>query len=211
MDLEIIQTGSKGNSTIIEKIIMIDCGLPFSKIDKFSNNIKVVLLTHIHRDHFNKSTIKKLARLRPTLRFACGDWMIKDLLECGVSKSKIDIVEVGKSYDYTLFKLEPVKAYHDVSNIGYKIYMDAGNLLYITDTSSIEHINAKGFDFYLIEGNYENEEELRARKLEKAKQGIYIYEDRVSKTHLSKEKAYNFFYENGGENSKLIIMHEHQD
>lgn len=210
INYQIVETGSTGNTTIIEKSIMIDCGLPFKKIEKYYKDIKIVLLTHIHSDHFNKATIKKLATLRPTLRFVCGEWLVKELVECEVSKTKIDIIQAEKKYNYGPFKIEPVTAYHDVPNIGYKIYLEKGKMLYITDTSSIEHIEAKDFDLFLIEGNYKTEE-LKQRKLEKVREGRYSYEDRVSKTHLSQEKALEFFWQNAKESSTLIFMHEHRD
>lgn len=48
MDYEIIASGSSGNALLIEKTILIDCGVPFSKIKPYYENIKVVLLTHAH-------------------------------------------------------------------------------------------------------------------------------------------------------------------
>lgn len=48
MEYEIVQSGSKGNCTIIDKKIMIDCGLPFSKIKDKIKNVKIICLTHIH-------------------------------------------------------------------------------------------------------------------------------------------------------------------
>ena len=39
---------------------------PFKKLNEYYKQLKIVLLTHIHQDHFNKKTISKLAIERPT-------------------------------------------------------------------------------------------------------------------------------------------------
>ena len=124
MNYNIISSCSKGNATVIRDIILIDCGVSFKQLNKVYKDIKLVLLTHIHKDHFNRSTIKKLAKERPTLRFACCEWLLKPLLECGVNKINIDILEIGKKYDYKLFKVVPIKLYHDVEQCGYRVLFD---------------------------------------------------------------------------------------
>ena len=41
--------------------------------------------------------------------------------------------------------------------------------------------------------------------------GIYSYEKDVIENHLSKEKCDRFLYENMGENSNYIYMHQHEE
>ena len=84
-------------------------------------------------------------------------------------------------------------------------------MIYATDTNKIDHIIAKNYDFYFIEGNYESEEELEQRKMDKLLKGEYYYEDRVKETHLSKVQATEWLMKNIGENSKYIFMHEHKE
>ena len=208
MNYEIISSGSKGNATIINGFMLIDCGVSFAKLKNYYKKLSVILLTHIHTDHFNKSAIKKIAFNKPTIKFVCGEWLVKDLIECGVKKQNINIVDFNNTYNFNTFILEPVLAYHDVPNCGYKIEIEDKKLIYITDTCSIDHIEAKEFDYYLIEGNYENEEELQKRIELKKQNNIFVYETRVSKTHLSKEKALKYFLENAKDESELIYMHE---
>ena len=71
MNYKIISSCSTGNAVTIKGIILIDCGVTFKRLEKYYKNLKLVLLTHIHSDHFKKETIKRLAQERPTLRFAC--------------------------------------------------------------------------------------------------------------------------------------------
>lgn len=211
MTYKIIGSGSDGNGLIIEETILIDCGISFKKLKGDYRKLKIVLLTHRHQDHFNKATIKKLAIERPTLRFGCCEWLVKDLVECGVEKKNIDVLEIGKIYDYKDFKVIPIKLYHDVPNNGYKLKINGNKLIYATDTNRIDHIIAKDYDFYFIEGNYESDEELAQRKSDKLLTGEYSYEDRVKETHLSKVQATEWLMENMGENSKYIFMHEHRE
>lgn len=210
MNYKIINTGSDGNATILEEIILIDCGVSFRRLNKYYKQLKIVLLTHIHQDHFNKKTISKLAIERPTLRFACCRWLVEDLIKCGVNKKNIDVLEFGKKYNYGLFILVPIKLYHDVPNCGYRIFMKNKRVVYMTDTRTLEGITAKDYDLYLIEGNY-SEEELAERIKEKTSKGEFVYENRVKQTHLSKEYTSNWLLENMGDNSDYVFMHEHKE
>lgn len=208
MNYNIISSCSKGNATVIRDIILIDCGVSFKQLTKVYKDIKLVLLTHIHKDHFNKSTLKKLAEERPTLRFACCEWLVKDLIKCGVNKRNIDILEIGKKYDYKLFKVIPIKLYHDVEQCGYRVLFEDYKVIYATDTKTVEGISAKNYDLYLIEANY-TEEEIQDRIKKKQEQYKYAYEFRAKDNHLSKEKCDEFLLKNMGENSKYVYMHQH--
>lgn len=205
MNFKIIGSGSDGNAVVIEDTILIDCGISFKKLKEYYKKLEIVLLTHIHSDHFNKSTIKKLSEERPTLRFGCCEWLVKELVECGVNKKNIDVYEIDKIYSYRYFKVIPVILYHDVSQCGYKLKINGNKLIYATDTNRIDHIKTKNYDYYFIEGNYENEEELHNRS------DNDYYEKRVKETHLSKVKAMEWLLKNMGENSKYIFMHEHKE
>lgn len=208
MNYKIISSCSTGNATIIRDIILIDCGVTFKRIEKYYKRLKIVLLTHLHSDHFKKETIKKLAQERPTLRFACCEWLLQPLLECGVLRKNIDVLQIGTRYDYKLFKIVPIKLYHDVPQCGYRVLFDDYKVIYMTDTRTVEGIVAKNYDLYLVEGNYE-EEELEQRIKQKQEEGLYYYESRVRNTHLSKGQATDFLLNNMGKNSEYVFMHEH--
>lgn len=212
MNYRIIESGSSGNATIVENIILIDCGVSFKKLKDYYQELKLVLLTHIHSDHFNKTTLKKLVKERPTLRFGCCEWLVKDLIECGVDKRNIDVYDNISSFKYsdnlivTTFDLQ-----HDVLNCGYKLFVNDKKYFYATDTNSLENIEAKDYDMYFIEGNYEDKKQLEERKQKHIEKGEYYYEDRVEKTHLSQVQATEWLMENMGSNSQYIFMHEHKE
>ena len=208
MNYKIISSCSTGNATIIRDIILIDCGVTFKKLEKYYKQLKIVLLTHVHQDHFNRSTIKRLAQERPTLRFACCEWLLQPLLECGVERRNIDILQIGTKYDYKLFKIVAIKLYHDVNQCGYRILFDDYKVIYMTDTKTIEGISAKNYDLYLVEANYK-ENELEGRIKQKQLQGDFTYEWRVKDTHLSEEQCVEFLLNNIGKNSEYVFMHQH--
>ena len=147
---QVVSSGSKGNCVIYHNSIAVDMGIPYKTIATYKNNLQLVLLTHVHGDHLNVSTIKKLAFERPTLRFACGEFLTKHLQ--GIKN--IDVIEVGKIYDYGSFKISPIQLYHDVPNFGYRIFKDETKIIHATDTAHLEGITAKDYDLYCIESNY---------------------------------------------------------
>lgn len=210
MKYNIISTGSKGNATIINDWILIDCGVSFRALREVYANLKIVLLTHIHSDHFRKSTICRLAKNRPTLRFACGGWLVQGLIDCGVNKKNIDVLEAGKQYDYGLLSVSPVKLYHDVPNYGYRVFINGKKLFYATDTNTLEGITAKGYDLYMVEANYEDED-IWNRIQKKRENGEYVYETGVLHTHLSRKKCDDFIYANIEPGGEYIYMHQHED
>lgn len=205
MTYKIINTGSDGNCTIVDDIIAIDMGVSYKRLNSYVDKLKLVLLTHCHFDHFNKITIKQLAKNRPTLRFGCCEWLVQELIDLGVDRRNIDVYSIGKKYNYDLFQIVPIRLYHDVPQCGYRLFMNDEKLIYATDTYTLEGIKAVGYDYYLIEGNYQDEEELKSRAVND------YYESRVKRTHLSKEYATNWLLENMGLNSVYCWMHEHKE
>ena len=192
---EIISTGSKGNAVVINEFVLADCGVPFKALQRHYKRLKLVLLTHIHSDHFHRTTLRMLAEARPTLRFACGKWLVKDVVDSGVPKGQIDVLEYGTIYNYGICNVIQFPLVHDVPNCGYKIHFPIGKVIYATDTNNLHGITARDYDLFLIEANYideEIQEKIRAKK----EAGEYAYELRVLKNHLSKAKCDDFIYRN---------------
>lgn len=213
MTFDVIATGSQGNAVTLGGEILIDCGVPYKKIAHIVPTLKLVLLTHRHQDHFNPTTIKRLHRERPALRFGCCEWMVPNLISAGVSPLVIDlyIPDALGFYRYgDRFKVLPFPLLHDVENCGYKIIFGEKRVLYATDTSTLDHITAQGFDLYLIEANH-TEDELADRIRRKNEAGEYVYEHRVEKTHLSRESADAWLAMNAGRNSEVIYLHQHKE
>ena len=209
MEYEIISTGSQGNAVVVNKTVLVDVGVSFKALKGVYKDLKLVLLTHIHSDHFNARTIKRLADERPALRFGCCQWLVKPLVDCGVPKERIDVYEIGKIYDYKAFKVSPIKLYHNVPNCGYRIFANGEKAIYATDTGHLQGITAKDYSLYLIEANY-TEGDLEQRIIEKTAAGQYCYELYVADRHLSHEQASEFLLANMGQNGKYVFLHQHK-
>lgn len=208
MIYNIISTGSKGNAVILNNRILIDCGVSYKAIAPYVKDLQLVLLTHIHNDHFNKRTVRKLAIERPTLRFGCGEWLLQNLIDCGIQKWRIDIFAENMSNCYKGFQIEMILLHHNVPNCGYKIYINNKKIFYATDTNDLNGITAKDYDLYMIEANYEDDE-IKERIKNKELNGKYAYELQVIKNHLSKAKCDDFIVKNAGINSKFVYLHGH--
>lgn len=217
MTYNILGSGSTGNGTIVFDHILIDCGLPFTKIAPYAKEIQLVLLTHRHSDHFNPSTIRTLHSWRPTIRFACCEWMAPLLDAAGVDLRHIDVLEPDTAYEYGMFLVQPFRIPHNVPNCGWKIFhrmitghgIDSESLFYATDASNLDGIEAKDFDLYMIECNH-REDEIQERIAAKEAAGEYAYEVNAAENHLSWEQTMEWLQENGP-NSKFIPMHQHVD
>lgn len=208
MIYNIISTGSKGNAVILNDLILIDCGVPYRAIKPYAGNIQLVLLTHIHGDHFNRSSVHRLAAERPTLRFGCGKWLARDLIDCGVQKWRIDIFTPNVLNRYSFVDISMVTLNHNVPNCGYKIFMNNEKIFYATDTNDLRGITAKNYDLYMLEANYEDEE-IKDRIRKKEENGEYAYERQVLHNHLSKAKCDDFIVRNAGIGSRFVYLHGH--
>ncbi|WP_454983642.1 MBL fold metallo-hydrolase, partial [Capnocytophaga sputigena] len=177
---KVISSGSKGNAVIYNNAIMVDCGVSLKALEAVKRSLKIVLLTHKHGDHLKIRTLQRLQAERPALRVACGDFLLEEL-PC---IKNIDVLQVGKIYDYGAFKVSPVKLYHDVPNFGWRIFLPNGQkIFHATDTVHLEGITAKGYDLYAIEHNYC--EEYIQQAIEEARaNGEYTHAYGNINTHL---------------------------
>lgn len=204
----VLMTGSTGNCVIVNKSVMIDCGVPYKTVSPYMDDIKLVLLTHIHSDHFKASTLKKMAFEKPSLQFGVCSWLLKPLVEAGVSKRQINVLTVNLRYYFGICYVIPVEMVHDVPNVGYKLQFKDGKVFYATDTGTLSHVIAKGYDLYLVENNYEDAE-IRARMDAKIESGQYVYEYRAMQYHLSKNKCDDWLERNRGPTSEFVYLHGH--
>jgi hypothetical protein len=210
MKYEIIESGSKGNAVIFNDIVMVDCGIAFKKLIPYYKNLQLVLLTHIHSDHFNKATIKRLAKERPTLRWGCPAWLLVPLVECGVKTKNIDFLCLGGTYQYAFGTVLSFFLHHDVDNCGYKITLNTEeSIVYATDTCSLPDL--PNCDYYFVESNYKNTDELAERMRAKLELGDFAYEKRVADYHMSEEYVLNWLVKNGKPDSKHVFLHEHEE
>lgn len=201
---KVISSGSEGNAVIYNNAMMVDCGVSLKALQEVKRSLKIVLLTHKHSDHLKIRTLQRLQAERPTLRVACGDFLLEEL-PC---IKNIDVLQVGKIYDYGAFKVSPIKLYHDVPNFGWRIFLPNGQkIFHATDTVHLEGISAKGYDLYAIEHNYC--EEYIQQAIEEARaNGEYTHAYGNINTHLSIQQARAFIEANRKESSEVLELHK---
>ena len=212
VDANVVASGSSGNAVIIENKILVDCGVPFKALEPFAKDLNLVLLTHRHSDHFKRSTIRRLSKERPTLRFACCEWMLPCLIQEHVQPSRIDVLKKENAwYNYRNLgiRLKQQHTLHDVPNCCWHIEVNGKKTFYATDLATTEGIEAPGYDLYLIEANREREE-LERTIAEKREREEFVYEYRVIGTHLFEEQAREFLVNNMDEHSRYIFLHRHK-
>ena len=202
--VKVINSGSEGNAVIYNNAIMVDCGVSLKALQEVKRSLKIVLLTHKHSDHLKIRTLQRLQAERPTLRVACGDFLLEEL-PCN---NNIDVLQVGKIYDYGAFRVSPVKLYHDVPNFGWRIFLPSGQkIFHATDTVHLEGITAKGYDLYAIEHNYC--EDYIQQAIEEARtNGEYTHAYGNINTHLSIQQARAFIEANRKESSEVLELHK---
>ena len=210
MEFEIVSTGSKGNAVVLDRSILVDCGVPFKWLSDVYKDLRLVLLTHSHGDHFQAKTIARLAAERPTLRIACCPWLGPAVQDAGVPLRQIDILHPATWYEYGLCSVRADETVHDVRNCCWHIFTKAQKAFYATDTRNLNGIDAKGYDLYMVEANY-IDEEIREKIAEKKLNGEFIYEKRVLREHMSKKTADDWLYSQMSPNSAYIYMHCHRD
>lgn len=211
MTYEIIHSGSDGNATVINGAILVDCGVPYSKLKPYVRGLKLVLLTHIHSDHFRKPTVRTLAHQRPTLRWACCSWMVDSVVEQGVDKRNIDVAMPGFNLSYRgIGTVSPFETHHNVPNCGWRIFCGNDSALYATDLGDMDGIEAKGYGIYFLEANH-TRAEIEAAVASAQETGEYTYRIKAAENHLSQEQAIDWLAENMGPSSIWVPMHQHKD
>ena len=93
---DVISTGSKGNAVLLNYWLLVDCGVPFKALAGAYPALRLVLLTHIHGDHFNRTTLAALAHERPALRFGAGSWLVPDLRKILTSLNRDTFTITGR-------------------------------------------------------------------------------------------------------------------
>ena len=191
MKFDILTSGSQGNAILFDDGILLDTGISFKKLPK----IKMVLLTHIHGDHFNSSTIRNIHVNDESIKFCCGNFLVDDLLKIGLPKENIKIIEAGKLYKFEGVTFSPFNLYHDVPNFGYRLMKDGYKHIHATDTFSIDGITAKDYDSATLEANHCID---AARKIidDRKKDREFCHLERAVRTHLSVQKSVEFIKKN---------------
>ena len=123
----------KSSSALIDKEILIDCGphtlsaLKFYKVDV--NRIKVLLITHFHKDHFCLETYSELLSVNPYIKIVYS----KNQTDFDIGVNKQGVLH-GEEIEVCGYKILPLNANHTANPLHYLIKgLDGKTLLYATD------------------------------------------------------------------------------
>ncbi len=210
---KIIETGSHGNAVVIEDF-MIDCGVPFKKVEKYLNGRKAILLTHRHADHINVSTVKHIYEYYPNILIFGNQDVYDFLLENDIVINKLELnEEITLDFnDLSKVTIKPVFLYHDVENYGYLLKYEGflkeeEIIFYGTDTHTLEGINIPKCDKIYLECNYEDKTLYNSRE-ENNKTGKFDYSIRVEYTHLSLRQWLDFCMKFLKDDGVAYAMHQ---
>ena len=200
MKIQMISTGSKGNSYLIttkeNNYYLIDFGITLSKLKKYVDikELKAIFITHIHNDHI--LGLKNLKYDIPII----AKGKTKEYLENNYSLNLLDDnINKFEDISFDFFELS-----HDVENYGIIIKDKINELVYITDTGYIPqkyYSLLKDKSIYLVESNYDDEMIIHSEY------PYYLIQRIVSDIgHLSNYQTSKFLSNVIGKNTKKVLL-----
>lgn len=209
MKIEVISSGSKGNSTFIESNntrILIDVGVNYPRIKNSLEDIGVdpktlngVIISHTHSDHIGglSSLIKKIDIPIYIREELYGE--IKKI----IPEKNIVVIDEPEILINDL-EIKYINASHDVPAFGFIISDKDKKILYLTDTGYINrryYKELENLDAYVIESNHDE-------KMLMEGPYPYILKQRVisDKGHLSNRYTGSFLNKTMGDKTKYIIL-----
>lgn len=219
MKTQQISTGSSKGNCYKYKNIMLDCGVPFTRLKNKSKDIdylsdvKIIFISHLHSDHMywtskngerNYLTAKRIHKEYPSIMWITGSQNVADVFEeLGLRHMKL---ELNKSYDFGIAKLQLVKLYHDEDNYGLRVFDDLKGI-YITDTEHIQGITFKDYDWIIIEWNHIVELHMKlAEQSEYPQRYLNAFN-----SHLNNEQCEQAIHENAKEGTEIRLVHLSSD
>ena len=209
MKFKTIESGSKGNSSIIlcnNTKFIIDVGISYLKLKNSINNLNLrfndftgILITHSHNDH-----IKGLPQLikHTKLNVYIPVKMYPELKNI-VPKERVFLLDDITRVDD--LKIEILPTSHDTEcSVGYLFESDNKSLVYITDTGYINRKILKKIEnknVYLIESNHDEVMLMEGPYPEFLKERV-----RSDYGHLSNKTTAKYLSKLVGSNTKNILL-----
>lgn len=199
LNYNVISSGSVGNCVVIDDI-MIDCGVPYTKIKEELYNIKYLLITHIHGDHVRKSTLNYIKRNFPNITIISN-----------YDVHQVYGVDIVANAGYEIYTDDYVfncfECVHDVVTYGYYWNHIGLDIIYATDTSNMNFApQDMKFDYLFLESNHD-EKKLEAVRERTKNLGYDAYAG--GKRHLSTQKSREYYFVNRRDkDSEHIELHK---
>lgn len=193
MQIEVLSTGSIGNCYRIktgQTTLLIECGLPYKKIQKLLNfqvsGLDACIISHSHGDH--AKAVKDLMKAGVTCYTSKGTAETLDL-----KGRRLRTFQKTSEDDYKIEKIKdllikPFKAIHDVKeSVNFYIKNTRANesLMFVTDTAYLEY-KIPNIDYLMLECNY-----IKKVLDENVKNGVLnaSLRNRIVNNHMSLETA----------------------
>lgn len=198
LDYKVIASGSKGNAVRIETI-MVDCGVPFGKMEEDLYKVDTLLITHAHSDHIKPRTLERIQKEFPRIKiYANADVAYQYEVDKVIGTAPFDL---GKRR-----RVIPFDGVHDVPVTYFVIQMKGLNILYATDTCVVSVPEDIPMDWFFLESNYD-ERKLREEAKKYRHRGYDPAESNLR--HLSTQKCKEFYYvHRRSQDSVLIELHK---
>lgn len=223
----VISSSSDGNCVIYRDIVMVDLGIKkkdFNLLKPFIDKVKIILITHRHVDHLELPMMKHILKEYPHIRFAYGrfvkEWLDEKLVYRKKGEThKFDILKEtilvdNQTYNFGLFKLMPIKLYHDVPNYGFYLnFIDENaakgyyDLFHGTDSYTFKGIGLPtDIDLVALEHHHlqDHYDEVIERKIDEE---VYSHEIGANNSHHSFDDALIFLEESGINKCDVLRLH----
>lgn len=169
---QIIHTGSTGNFNLIthsdienNKIVFAtDIGKPYKHLAKYMWDIDVIMLSHIHQDHYQPATYKQIRESHPNILIIGNEQINRRVLSDGLPpldyvQNAGEGIQIADVY-IRAFENEHGTPEKPVDCAGWIFYDGFENILYSTDMSTTLHYQLYldkhdlKLDTILLEANY---------------------------------------------------------
>lgn len=166
-------------------------------MEEYLYDIDYLLITHRHSDHLRLNTLSRIRKGFPHIKVIANYDVAYTI--------PVDIIS-NNSVEYTLkkYRILPFENLHDVPCQGYSVSFDEINIIYSTDTASLENAPRMKYDYLFLESNHD---ENILKTISNTKYGYDAIAGAMR--HLSTQKCKAFYYINRREReSKLIELHQ---
>ncbi|MEJ5306928.1 MAG: MBL fold metallo-hydrolase [candidate division WOR-3 bacterium] len=201
---------SDGNSFVLysnpEELILIDAGLSYRKTKKLLEskslsieNLKAIVITHFHRDHF--IGLESILKKNPSINLYFND-NYKSHYQNHLFKKPF---EFGKSFSVFGFEFFPFEISHDMLNTGFIINYHDSKIGFLSDMGQFDDNLIpllKDIKVLVIESNHSKEGLHKSKYSDSLKQRILSENGHLSNDDTLKviKKLYN-------ENIRYIFLH----
>jgi ribonuclease BN (tRNA processing enzyme) len=206
LDYRVIASGSTGNAVRIRNI-MIDCGIPFSKMKEELYKCQYLLITHDHLDHVKPATLSQIEKWFPNIEIYSTYKVAR--ISDSVTAINTDYLPIWLPKSRCNMWAVPVP--HNTLCFAYVLKFEDMEIVYATDLKTTNELsrfteeNGFQYNYTFLESNYD---ETKLRILGDSWRGQYNAYVDSSERHLSKDESLKFYVKYRTEGGEYIELHK---